>query len=198
MPGVASWSHQCRNCRPSLLSYESGGPCPACAEGRDGRSSGCGGKWAASRAPTTIGSMAMIEEALIEEAGRRLSAAAPDAELILFGSRARGEPRPDSDLDLLIIEPDFDRRGEEYGRLRRELRGLDVAIDSDLPQARGREMGQRAWQLPPSGSRGRPCPHRSLISPNVLSRNAGRIPASSPPQSPSRRRSLSTTKLRVV
>lgn len=75
------------------------------------------------------GTMSMSEEALIKEAGRRLSAAAPDADVILFGSRARGESRPDSDLDLLVIEPDFDRRGEEYGRLRKELRGLDVAID---------------------------------------------------------------------
>jgi predicted nucleotidyltransferase len=73
--------------------------------------------------------MDMSEEALIEEAGRRLAAAAPDADVILFGSRARGEARPDSDLDLLVIEPDFGRRGEEYGRLRKELRGLDVAID---------------------------------------------------------------------
>jgi predicted nucleotidyltransferase len=66
---------------------------------------------------------------LIDEARRRLAAAAPTAEVILFGSRARGEARPDSDLDLLVIEPDFDRRGEEYGRLRKELRGLEVAID---------------------------------------------------------------------
>lgn len=73
--------------------------------------------------------MAISDEALIEEAGRRLAAAAPDADIILFGSRARGEARSDSDLDLLVIEPDFARRGEEYGRLRRELRGLDVAID---------------------------------------------------------------------
>jgi predicted nucleotidyltransferase len=80
-------------------------------------------------AATTIEAMAMTEEALIEEAGRRLSAAAPDADVILFGSRARGESRPGSDLDLLVIEPEFNRRGEEYGRLRKELRGLDVAID---------------------------------------------------------------------
>jgi uncharacterized protein len=73
--------------------------------------------------------MSISEEALIEEAGRRLNAAAPDADIILFGSRARGESRPDSDLDLLVIEPDFNRRGDEYGRLRKELRGLDVAID---------------------------------------------------------------------
>lgn len=73
--------------------------------------------------------MAIADEDLIQEAGRRLTEAAPDADVIVFGSRARGEARPDSDLDLLVIEPDFDRRGEEYGRLRRELRGLDVAID---------------------------------------------------------------------
>ena len=73
--------------------------------------------------------MLMTNETLIEEAGRRLAAAAPDAEIILFGSSARGEARPDSDLDLLVIESDFSRRGEEYVRLRKELRGLDVAVD---------------------------------------------------------------------
>jgi predicted nucleotidyltransferase len=73
--------------------------------------------------------MSMTDEALIEEAGRRLAAVAPEADIILFGSRARGEASPDSDLDLLVIEPDFSRRGEEYVRLRKELRGLDVAID---------------------------------------------------------------------
>jgi predicted nucleotidyltransferase len=73
--------------------------------------------------------MAMTGEALIEEAGRRLAAAAPDADVILFGSRARGEAGPESDLDLLVIEPDFNQRMEEYARLRRELRGLDVGID---------------------------------------------------------------------
>jgi uncharacterized protein len=78
----------------------------------------------------------MTEEDLIQEAGRRLAAAAPDADIIVFGSRARGEARPDSDLDLLVIELDFDRRGEEYGRLRKELRGLEVAIDLVLYRRR--------------------------------------------------------------
>jgi uncharacterized protein len=89
--------------------------------------------------------MAMTDDALIEEAGRRLAAAAPDADIILFGSRARGEARSDSDLDLLVIEPDFARRGEEYGRLRRELRGLDVAID--LVVYRRREADE--WRCVP-------------------------------------------------
>jgi predicted nucleotidyltransferase len=85
--------------------------------------------------------MAMTEEDLIEEVRRRLTAVAPDADIILFGSRARDEARPDSDLDLLVIEPDFARRGEEYGRLRRELRGLGVAID--LVIYRRREAEER-------------------------------------------------------
>jgi uncharacterized protein len=71
----------------------------------------------------------MTDEALIAEAGRRLAAAAPNAKVILFGSRARGEGRSDSDLDLLVIEPELESRRTEYVRLRNELRGLDVAID---------------------------------------------------------------------
>ena len=83
----------------------------------------------------------MTEEDLIEEVGRRLTAAAPGADIILFGSRAHRKARPDSDLNLLVIEPDFARRGEEYGRLRKELRGLGVAID--LVIYRRREAEER-------------------------------------------------------
>jgi predicted nucleotidyltransferase len=39
------------------------------------------------------------------------------------------EERPDSDLDLLVIEPEFQSRRVEFVRLREELRGLKVAID---------------------------------------------------------------------
>ena len=55
----------------------------------------------------------MIAPDLIDEAARRIAAAAPGARVILFGSHARGEAGPDSDVDLLVVEPRVaDRFGE--------------------------------------------------------------------------------------
>lgn len=88
----------------------------------------------------------MTDEALIAEAGRRLAAAAPDATVILFGSRARGEGRSDSDLDLLVIEPGLKSRRAEFVRLREALGDLGVPIDlvvlsADYANERGRIRG---------------------------------------------------------
>lgn len=73
--------------------------------------------------------MAPPTENLIAEAGRRLAAAAPNARVVLFGSHARGDAGPDSDLDLLVIEPEVQSRRAEFVRLRGALRGLGVPID---------------------------------------------------------------------
>ena len=53
--------------------------------------------------------------------------------IILFGSRARGDARPDSDVDLLIVEtepfsPQRSRR-KEAARLYMALKGLAISKD---------------------------------------------------------------------
>jgi predicted nucleotidyltransferase len=71
----------------------------------------------------------VIAEDVIDEAGRRLAAAAPGARVILFGSHARGEAGPDSDVDLLVVEPRVDDGFAEIVRLQRVLAPLRLPAD---------------------------------------------------------------------
>jgi predicted nucleotidyltransferase len=73
--------------------------------------------------------MTVSHDPLAAEIGRRLIEAAPDAQIVLFGSRARGDSSADSDLDILVIEPELTDRRREFVRLRRKLMGLGVPID---------------------------------------------------------------------
>jgi predicted nucleotidyltransferase len=81
----------------------------------------------------------MTNESLIAEAGRRLAMATDGARVIVFGSYARGEAGPESDLDLLVIEPEVSSPRAESARLRRELRDLEVALDVIVVSARQAE-----------------------------------------------------------
>jgi len=64
----------------------------------------------------------------IAEATRRLVAAAQPRKIILFGSRARGDAREDSDLDLLVVERVVEDRVAEMVRLGRVLKGLILPV----------------------------------------------------------------------
>ena len=70
-----------------------------------------------------------IDDNTIDEAVRRLQEAAPGAIVILFGSHARGDSRPDSDADFLVIEPELKSRRAEMVRLRDVLRPLRIPVD---------------------------------------------------------------------
>ena len=49
--------------------------------------------------------------------------------LILFGSRARGDARPDSDIDLLVVLPVVTDKRRMAIEMRRALRDLPVGKD---------------------------------------------------------------------
>ena len=59
----------------------------------------------------------------------RLVAQFQPLRIILFGSHARGDARPDSDLDLLVVLPHVENRHEAAVEMRRALRDLPVAKD---------------------------------------------------------------------
>ena len=86
----------------------------------------------------------MFDETVIAEAARRLSVAAPQARVILFGSHARGDAGPGSDLDFLVVEPSVDDRIEESVPLRTTVRGLglfaDVVVISEHEAEEWREV----------------------------------------------------------
>jgi len=70
-----------------------------------------------------------VTDELLEEVVRRIRSVGAPRAVVLFGSRARGDARPDSDLDLLIVEESGLPRFKRSGRYRRALRGVFPAKD---------------------------------------------------------------------
>ena len=68
---------------------------------------------------------------LIEEIVRRVTSAVHPLRVILFGSTARGEMSPESDIDLLIVSPRFDaeRTWEDVSLLWRTAASVDSRLE---------------------------------------------------------------------
>lgn len=83
-----------------------------------------------------------IDESMVKEIVRWiLSVATPD-KIILFGSAATGKMTRDSDIDLLIVEPDPGDRRKESVRIDATLSGLGViVISSDWFEASKNVIG---------------------------------------------------------
>ncbi|MCP9784590.1 nucleotidyltransferase domain-containing protein [Cyanobium sp. WKJ7-Wakatipu] len=75
----------------------------------------------------------VVDEPLLHTIAAEIQAVIPGAEVRLFGSRASGTERPDSDLDLLVTVPDewlvAHSRFEETGDLSRKLAHHRIPID---------------------------------------------------------------------
>lgn len=73
-----------------------------------------------------------VADALLTEVVRRIVAAGSPERIVLFGSRARGQARPDSDLDLLIIEesnlPRYRRAARYYLALTGAFPAKDIVV----------------------------------------------------------------------
>ncbi|MCD6348036.1 MAG: nucleotidyltransferase domain-containing protein [Candidatus Korarchaeota archaeon] len=65
---------------------------------------------------------------LLEEFVERIARRFPKSTIILFGSRGRGEERPDSDYDLLVV---MDIEGDRYERIveLRSLKPRGISVD---------------------------------------------------------------------
>ena len=70
-----------------------------------------------------------VTEELLQAVVRRLLTVGAPYKIVLFGSRARGDARADSDLDLLIIEASDLPRYKRSPRYLRALVGLFPAKD---------------------------------------------------------------------
>jgi predicted nucleotidyltransferase len=78
---------------------------------------------------TNYGGHATAEQALQEVVHRLVEALDPVA-IYLFGSRARGAGRPDSDFDLMIVtRPEDGDAGGDYARAYAPLVGRGIACD---------------------------------------------------------------------
>lgn len=69
------------------------------------------------------------DETLLKELVERILAVVRPVRIILFGSAARGELKPDSDLDVLVVVPDNSDRRATARFIYRNLIGFDVAVD---------------------------------------------------------------------
>ena len=88
-----------------------------------------------------------VTEELLQEAVRQILSVGSPEKIVLFGSWARAQARPDSDLDLLIIEESELPRHRRAGRYRMALLDLfpakdiviwtpsEVALWRDVPNA---------------------------------------------------------------
>ena len=72
---------------------------------------------------------ASVSPELLQEIVRRIIEVAHPDRIILFGSGARGELGPGSDIDLLVVKTDVAHRGRLAENIYMALAGVGAAVD---------------------------------------------------------------------
>lgn len=70
-----------------------------------------------------------IDEQTIQEIVRRILTVTRPDKIILFGSAATGQMTRDSDIDLLIVEPDTSNQRREYVEISKALWEIQFPVD---------------------------------------------------------------------
>jgi predicted nucleotidyltransferase len=70
-----------------------------------------------------------VDETLLDEVVRRVLTVARPDRIILFGSAATGQMTEDSDLDLLVVEPQPANTRDRSVRIRRALGDVPYPVD---------------------------------------------------------------------
>lgn len=71
----------------------------------------------------------MYTQTDIQEFARKLAqVASPKAKIVLFGSYARGDAQPTSDVDFLVLEPEITDPDELYFQLFSSVRSANIDL----------------------------------------------------------------------
>ena len=89
--------------------------------------------WPAESTPLVAGvqppGFTPVTEEVLAEIMRRIVEVAHPRQIILFGSAARGDMGPYSDIDVLVVVPDGTHCRHTAQRIYQHLIGLGVAVD---------------------------------------------------------------------
>lgn len=77
-------------------------------------------------------SLPHLDEELRKEIVQRIVAAIDPRKIVLFGSRAQGTHRPESDIDLLVIADSAEPRYKRAVPIYATLSDLPIEVDTDI------------------------------------------------------------------
>jgi predicted nucleotidyltransferase len=76
--------------------------------------------------------MTMSDEEILDKIRYTVKKNAPDARVVLYGSRARGDARPDSDWDILVVVDKEQTDIADYKRIAYPLYDLGCESDASI------------------------------------------------------------------